>query len=165
MKFILVFSFLLSLIGCASIQNNQNDDSVEVLGTLDLFLMKYKLVDSNFKLYNLKDYLTDPLYLREINSFYYDLPKDISTGHSFDSVDFSRNHFYIRHSIDTEKYKGPISMTNRPLLKKTLLEQECKGLFASSKAIKKNGGIGITQTYYFVKENYRVVVDMNTSEC
>ncbi|WP_262463825.1 hypothetical protein [Acinetobacter dispersus] len=56
-------------------------------------------------------------------------------------------------------------MTNRPLLKKILLEQECKGLFASSKAIKKNGGIGITQTYYFIKENYRVVVDMNTSEC
>lgn len=165
MKFILVISLLISIIGCTTIQKNQSDDSSEMLSTLDQFLIKYKLVDSNLNFYNLKDYLTDPLYSREINNFYYDLPKDISNGHSFDSVDFSRNHFYVRHSIDTEKYKGPISMSNRPLLKKMLLEQECKGLFGSSKAIKKNGGIGITQTYYFVKENYRVVVDMNTSEC
>lgn len=165
MKNILIISFLL-LTGCSSIQSIQKDDALVTMSDpLDQLLFDEKIIDANYKFYDLKDYLKDPIFLKAVNNYYRDLPKDISPGHRLDSVEFSRNHFFVRHSIDTEKYKGPISMNNRPLLKKILLEQECKGLFGSSKAIKKNGGLGITQTYYFVKENYRVVVDMNTSEC
>ncbi|MCH7307984.1 hypothetical protein MMO38_07490 [Acinetobacter sp. NIPH 1852] len=165
MKKFLLYGALLALVGCTSIQENKNDTLEAISDPLDELLYNQKIIDANYKFYNLKDYQTDPVLLKAVNNYYKDLPREVSIGHSIDSVDFSRNHFFIRHSIDTKIYRGPIKIDNRQLLKKILVEEQCKGLFAHSKAIKKKGGMGITQTYYFVKEKFRVVMDMNTLEC
>ncbi|NAR50099.1 hypothetical protein GPS59_10135 [Acinetobacter haemolyticus] len=167
MKNLLIISFsFLFFTGCASNQAIKKDDVFATMSDpLDQLLFNEKIIDANYRFYDLKDYLTDPIFLKAVNNYYRDLPKDISVGHSLDSVDFSRNHFFLRHSIDSEKYNGPIKINNRALLKQIFVEEQCKGLFANSTAIKKKGGMFITQTYYFVNEKYRVVVDMNTREC
>ncbi|MEE9901132.1 MULTISPECIES: hypothetical protein [Acinetobacter] len=165
MKKFLLYGALFALVGCTSLQGSK-DDALEVISDpLDELLYNQKIIDANYKFYNLKDYQTDPVFLKAINNYYKDLPREVSIGHSIDSVDFGRNHFFIRHSIDTKIYRGPIKINNRQLLKKIFVEEQCKGLFANSKAIKKKGGMGITQTYYFVQEKFRVVMDMNTLEC
>lgn len=165
MKNFLIISFLF-LTGCASNQAIKKDDALVTMSDpLDQLLFNEKIIDANYRFYDLKDYLTDPIFIQAVNHYYKDLPRALSVGHSLDSVDFGRNHFFLRHSIDSEKYNGPIKKDNRALLKQILVEEQCKGLFANSIAIKKKGGMGITQTYYFVHEKYRVVVDMNTRDC
>ncbi|NAS03591.1 hypothetical protein Ahae11616_09815 [Acinetobacter haemolyticus] len=108
MKKFLLYGALFALVGCTSLQGSK-DDALEVISDpLDELLYNQKIIDANYKFYNLKDYQTDPVFLKAINNYYKDLPREVSIGHSIDSVDFGRNHFFIRHSIDTKIYRGPI---------------------------------------------------------
>lgn len=156
---------LLTLTGCSSISTNSVNQTTPMTDTLDQYLFQEKVIDAKYRFNPLKDYQTDPIYLKAINNYYGSFPKKISEGYLFESVDFGRNHFFIRHEIDSKRYKGKLTVNNRSLLKQALLDEQCKGLFAHSVAIKKNGGMEITQTFNFVNENMRVVVDMNTLEC
>ena len=164
MQFYIIIGLLLTLISCTAIKEDQNKSKL-MTDQLDKYLLEEKVINANYHFNNLKDYQTDPIFTKALNDYYGSFPKAISVGHRFKSFDFSRNHFFIRHLIDTELYKGDLVINNKFKLKQALLKEQCIGFFANSIAIKKNGGMGITKTYYFIKENKRVVVDMNTLEC
>lgn len=165
MRFCVILGLLLTLASCTVLKEDNNKNSKQMTNQLDHYLLKEKVIGNNYRFNNLKDYQTDPIFIKAINNYYGSFPQTISIGHSFESVVFSRNHLFIRHVIDTKAYKGDLKFDNKLKLKQTLVDEQCKGLFANSIAIKKNGGMGITQTYYFIRENKRVIVDMNTLEC